>query len=121
MTISPIGWEPDAKSGRSLPVMTAFTPGRASAAEVSIDLIRACACGLRSTLPCSIPGRLMSAPYLARPVTLSTPSWRIGRVPMTLNLYSCADSMLTSLHKSHEDQVIQTSNKMQKNGEEHID
>jgi len=27
----------------------------------------------------------MSAPYLARPVTLSKPSWRIGRVPTTLS------------------------------------
>ena len=29
---------------------------------------------------------LASAPYLARPVTLSKPSWRTGRVPMTQNV-----------------------------------
>ena len=28
---------------------------------------------------------LMSAPYLAWPVTLSVASWRIGVVPITLN------------------------------------
>ena len=30
-----------------------------------------------------MPGIVMSAPKLARPVTLSTPSGRIGRVPTT--------------------------------------
>jgi hypothetical protein len=72
----------DEFGGMSLPVMIAFTPGSASAADVSIETIRACAYGLRSTTPCSMPGRLTSAPYCARPVTLSTPSWRTGRVPM---------------------------------------
>jgi xanthine dehydrogenase small subunit len=48
------------------------------------DWMRACAWGLRNTLPCSRPGSQMSAPYCARPVTLSTPSGRIGRVPITL-------------------------------------
>src|SRR5215510_16554321 len=75
--------------------MTAFTPGNASAAEASMDLIRACACGLRNTLAWSMPGREMSAPYLARPVTLSTPSCRIGRVPITLNLCSCSSIFLS--------------------------
>ena len=41
----------------SAAVTTAFTPGRASARLQSIDLITACAYGLRSSLPCSIPGR----------------------------------------------------------------
>ena len=44
-------------SGKSAPVMTALTPGRAAALLVSMDLIRACACGLRSTLPYNAPGR----------------------------------------------------------------
>jgi hypothetical protein len=43
-------------SGRSLAVITAWTPGVASAARVSIETMRACACGLRKTTPCSIPG-----------------------------------------------------------------
>src|SRR5262249_21747388 len=72
------GWS--AKSSR---VMTAFTPGRASALEVSIDTMRAWGCGLRSTRPISWPGRLKSAPKRARPVTLSTPSGRMVRVPTT--------------------------------------
>ena len=70
------GWS--AKSSR---VTTAFTPGSASALEVSIDTMRAWACGLRSTRPMSWPARLKSAPKRARPVTLSTPSGRIVRVP----------------------------------------
>jgi hypothetical protein len=44
----------------SSPVNTATTPGSARAALVSIDRIRAWACGLRSTAPCSIPGTVMS-------------------------------------------------------------
>ena len=67
-------------STRSLAVMTAFTPGSAAAFEVSIDLIRACGCGLRSTLPQIMPGIWVSAAYAARPVTLSRPSGR--RVPL---------------------------------------
>src|SRR6185295_15108652 len=61
--------------------MTALTPGSASAFQVSIETMRACGCGLRSTRPMSWPGRLKSAPKRARPVTLSTPSGRIWRVP----------------------------------------
>src|SRR5271155_925361 len=34
--------------------------------------------------PHSMPGITMSAPKVARPITLSTPSGRIGRVPTTL-------------------------------------
>ena len=49
-------------SGRSRCVTTALTPGSASALLVSIDLMRAWACGLRSTLPYSMPGRRTSAP-----------------------------------------------------------
>ena len=49
------------KSTMSLDVITALTPGSASAFEVSIDLMRAWACGLRSTLPQIMPGMLVSA------------------------------------------------------------
>ena len=68
-------------SAKSSRVMTAFTPGSASAFEVSIRTMRAWGCGLRSTRPMSWPGRLKSAPKRARPVTLSTPSGRMVRVP----------------------------------------
>src|SRR6266478_4465280 len=70
------GWSP-----KSSLVMTALTPGSASAFEVSIETMRACGCGLRSTRPMSWPGRLKSAPKRARPVTLSAPSGRMVRVP----------------------------------------
>jgi hypothetical protein len=66
-------------------VTTALTPGNASASDVSIETMRACACGLRSTAPWSMPGSEKSAPKLARPVTLSAPSCRIGLVPMYVN------------------------------------
>jgi len=49
-------------SGKSLPVTTALTPGVRSAALVSIDTMRAWACGLRRTAPCSMPGQAASAP-----------------------------------------------------------
>ena len=45
----------------SLEVITAFTPGSFSAFEVSIDLMRACGCGLRRTLPQIMPGIVVSA------------------------------------------------------------
>jgi len=53
--------------------------------KTPIDTIRACACGLRTTAPYSMPGSEKSAPNVARPVTLSMPSWRIGRVPTYSN------------------------------------
>ena len=73
-------------SGKSARVVTALTPGNAIALSVLIDTIRAWACGLRLILPHSMPGIFMSAPKLARPVTLSTPSGRIGRVPTTFSV-----------------------------------
>src|SRR5262245_25427801 len=62
--------------GMSAAVMTARTPGRALAREVSMRLIRAWACGLRSSLACSMPLGLRSATYSVRPVTFSAPSAR---------------------------------------------
>ena len=67
--------------GKSAAVTTARTPGIAAAAEVSMATIRAWAWGERRIAPVNIPGADMSAPYWARPVTLSTPSGRFGRVP----------------------------------------
>ena len=42
----------------SADVTIALTPGSFSALSTLIDLINACAWGLRRTLPCSIPGKL---------------------------------------------------------------
>ena len=41
---------------KSMPVMTALTPGSFSAALVSMERMRACGCGLRSTLPDQLAG-----------------------------------------------------------------
>jgi hypothetical protein len=49
------------RASRSAPVITAWTFGCCSAAEVSIETMRACATGLRRTAPCSIPGNWTSS------------------------------------------------------------
>ena len=61
-------------SGKSSAVTTARTPGASSALLVSMDLMCAWACGLRRTAPWIRPAAVKSAPYRARPVTLSVPS-----------------------------------------------
>ena len=68
----------------SFSVCQQWYPGSFIAADASMPRIRACGWGLRSTLPTSCPGSDRSAPKRARPVTLSTPSGRAGRVPMML-------------------------------------
>jgi len=45
----------------SAPVTTLTTPGSASAFDVSIPTMRACACGLRTIAAWAIPGRAMSS------------------------------------------------------------
>ena len=85
---SPMNASSDAITGKSLAVTTAFTPGRAAALLVSMEMMRAWACGERLILPHSIPEARVSAANTARPVTLSTPSGRIGRVPTTFRLES---------------------------------
>ena len=83
-------------SGKSAPVITALTPGSAAAFEVSIERMRAWACGERRMRPISMPGIARSEPYCARPVTFGTPSGRIGRVPTHLyGLVSCADAVVS--------------------------
>ena len=57
-------------SARSAPVSTQTTPGIFSAAEVSIETMRPCATGLRSTLPCSIRGTTQVADELRLPAGL---------------------------------------------------
>src|SRR5262249_32754670 len=61
-----------------------LNPGTRSAAETSIDTTRACGYGDRTARPYSIPGRLTSKVYFARPLTLSGPSRRLTRVPTTV-------------------------------------
>ena len=51
--VAPIG-----SSGKSAAVTTASTPGSASAREVSMRRMRACACGLRSMLGVHHAGQL---------------------------------------------------------------
>ena len=74
-------------AGKSALVTIAFTPCSAAAFEVSMDLIFAWAWGLRNTAPVNMPALKVSAPNFARPVTLSTPSGRIGRVPTHFNSF----------------------------------
>src|SRR5215813_10805398 len=62
--------------GMSAAMMTARTPGSALARLVSMRTMRACACGLRSSLAWRRPRGLMSATYCTRPVTFSGPSGR---------------------------------------------
>jgi hypothetical protein len=56
-----IGSGPAKSEAMSSPVSTATTPSRSLAAEVSMDVIAACASGERTTTEWSIPGRLMSS------------------------------------------------------------
>src|SRR5713226_3883750 len=62
--------------GTSTWVSTAHTPGASTAADVSIETIRACGCGLRSVAPHSIPSRRRSLAYSNSPFTFGTPSTR---------------------------------------------
>ena len=62
-------------------VSTAWTPGIASAAAVSIPRMRACGCGLRTKAPCSMPASLMSSTKRARPVRSAGSSTRATRAP----------------------------------------
>src|SRR3972149_1370098 len=68
--------------GKSLPVITARTPGRARARLASICTILAWGWGLRTSLPCSMPGRKMSSAYSAWPVAFSQPSFFGVGLPM---------------------------------------
>jgi len=49
-----------AKKSALSKVTTVRTPGNRAAFDASMPSSRACGCGLRSTRPCSIPGRLTS-------------------------------------------------------------
>src|SRR2546428_2945510 len=62
--------------GMSAAVRTARTPRSALARLVSMRVMRACACGLRSSFACSSPLGARSATYCTWPVTFSGPSGR---------------------------------------------
>src|SRR6478672_6385194 len=67
---------------RSLPVTTAATPGILSASLASIDLIVACAYGLRTMSSQSWPGRLTSSMYSPSPRMKRGSSLRLTEWPM---------------------------------------
>ncbi|CAB4850595.1 unannotated protein [freshwater metagenome] len=56
-----VGIQASPRPARVSPVITACTPGSASAAEVSIETMRAWAYGLRRMALWSMPGRLTSS------------------------------------------------------------
>src|SRR6202158_2700935 len=87
-------------SGQSAEVTTAWTPGSAAAIAMSIERMRAWACGERRTRPTSMPGIVMSEPYCAVPVTLGTPSGRTGRVPTHLNCLTWSRAVMSSMAAS---------------------
>src|ERR1700687_577115 len=87
-------------SGQSAEVTTAWTPGSAAAIAMSIERMRAWACGERRTRPTSMPGIVMSEPYCAVPVTLGTPSGRTGRVPTHLNCLTLSREVMSSMAAS---------------------
>src|SRR6266571_4516024 len=67
---------------RSLPVMTATTPGMARAFDVSMFLMRACASGLRAMSMYSMPGSFTSSTYLPFPRMKRASSLRLTLWPM---------------------------------------
>src|SRR3989449_9063857 len=69
--------------GRSFPVSTALTPGRARARVASIRTIRACGCGLRSSLQYSMRGRDRSSANFVTPSTLAVASTLRSAFPTT--------------------------------------
>ena len=81
---------PETSSGKgphhcanSGPVTTARTPGRASAAWVSIPRMRAWAYGLRTNATCCIPGKDRLATKRALPVSRYGSSLRLTRAPIS--------------------------------------
>src|SRR6266850_137027 len=78
------GRMPNFTRGRSAPVMTAYTPGTALARVVSIPRMRACACGLRSSLPNAMRGRTRSSVKRVSPMTLPQASILGSGWPITL-------------------------------------
>src|SRR5438445_6305688 len=69
--------------GRSFPVSTALTPGRARACAASTRTMRACGCGLRSSLQYSMRGRERSSANFVTPRTLAVASTLRSAFPTT--------------------------------------
>ncbi len=74
---------------------TAATFGCASARDVSIERILACAYGLRRIAPCTIPGSLMSSRYLPWPRMKRASSLRLRR-PKPIGRSWCGGHAQTS-------------------------
>src|SRR5687768_16531383 len=72
-------------SGMSFPATMATTPGCRSAALVSMERMRACACVERRSRPYSIRGSAMSSAYLAVPVRCAHEFTFGSRLPTTEN------------------------------------
>src|SRR2546429_383658 len=72
--------------GKSLPVSTAFTPGSARAVDVSMAVMRAWGCGLRSSLAYNMRGRNRSSANRVAPVTLAVASTLRIAFPITRKL-----------------------------------
>jgi hypothetical protein len=100
ISTSPVSTSPETSEGKSAAVQTASTPVNASAAEVSIDTMRACACGLRTNLANSDPCAVKSAPNTACPVTFSSPSTFRYRFPNCLNSNPSAFALVSIVTKS---------------------
>src|SRR5689334_3754642 len=83
---------------RSLPVMTASTPGMASALAVSILTILACACGLRTMSSHSMPASCTSSTYVPLPRRKRGSSLRLIECPMppTSGEVRGVDAMISS-------------------------
>jgi hypothetical protein len=73
---------PIASSASCAPLRMPITPGIFSAAEVSMLLILACACGERMKWACFMPGTTMSSVYRPLPVMNRLSSLRATRAPM---------------------------------------
>src|SRR3989454_1126498 len=69
--------------GRSFPVSTALTPGRARACAASTRTMRACGCGLCSSLLYSMRGRERSSANFVTPRTLAVASTLRSAFPTT--------------------------------------
>src|SRR5690242_17904338 len=71
--------------GRSFPVITAKTPGRASAFEASIRLINACGTCDRSSLLYNMRGNTMSSANFVWPTHFARASTLRNGLPTTFN------------------------------------
>ena len=94
-----LGHRPGARH-RRLPVVAQVGAGEdrddalgAFAAAVSIDVIRACAYGLRTTAITTVPGRSMLSTYVPRPRRSGSSSLRLSGAPMHRGLGGAHDAL----------------------------